>query len=371
MADPQADAARDADVEAAGTASSTAATPGTAHLARDLTLIGLLIALVLAGAAVGGYLLYRALYSPSAFVEHYLGLLADGDAADALAVPGVKVDASQLQAAGLPQEASDALLRSTALTSLTDVHVVSERADGEDVAVTVTYRAGSHPGTTTFDVTRAGWIGVAPAWRFARSPLAIVDLTVHGSPSFRVNGFSIDKRQVSPAGAEANLAAPVPLLVFSPGLYSVRVDTAMSQSTGVAVLSDAPLKSTAVEIQAQPTDSFKAVVQQRVDEFLTQCATQRVLQPTGCPFGMIVQNRIEEPPTWSIVTQPAVTLEPDGEGWRIPPTPAVAHVVVDIQSLYDGSVQHVDEDVPFGVTGTITVDPDGVASIEVSAPPAD
>ena len=45
---------------------------------------------------------------------------------------------------------------------------------------------------------------------------------------------------------------------------------------------------------------------------------------------------------------------------------AVAHVVVDIQSIFDGSIRHVDEDVPFVLTGTITMLPDGTASIAVS-----
>ena len=40
--------------------------------------------------------------------------------------------------------------------------------------------------------------------------------------------------------------------------------------------------------------------------------------------------------------------------WRIPPADAVAHIEVDIRSLFDGSVRHVSEDVPFLVTGHIS-----------------
>jgi hypothetical protein len=170
---------------------------------------------------------------------------------------------------------------------------------------------------------------------------------------------------------DADPAADVPMLVFTPGLYSVKVDTALASSPGVAVLSDTPLKNVPAEVQATPTDEFVKVVQQRVDEFLTQCATQQVLQPTGCPFGFVVQNRIEQPPQWSITAQPKVRLAPDGEGWRIPATTATAHIVVDIRSIYDGSLQHVDEDVPFAVAGTIQVAPDGTASIQVTAPELD
>ena len=77
-----------------------------------------------------------------------------------------------------------------------------------------------------------------------------MDLTVKGSMTFDVNGFSIDKRQVSPDGADADPQAAVSLLVFSPGVYSVSVDTQISSTRGVAVLSDSPFAKVPVDIQA-------------------------------------------------------------------------------------------------------------------------
>lgn len=339
------------------------------RLARDLTLLAIVGVLLVAAVMAGAAALYREFYSPTAFVERYLGLLADGRAADALAVPGVTVDSEQLEGAGLPATASDALLRPDALATLTDIRMLSEETDENGtVLVTASYNAGAFPGRTTFEVAPAGWVGVAPTWRFAKTPLALMDLSVKGSMTFDVNGFSIDKRQVSPDGADADPLAPVSLLVFSPGIYSVAVDTPISASRGVAVLSDSPLAEVPVEIQAYATPQFVGIVQQRVEEFLTSCATQEVLQPTACPFGFVVQDRIVSPPKWSIITQPIVSVVPDGAGWRIPPADAVAHIEVDIRSLFDGSVDAVAADVPFVVTGSISVQPDGTASIAVSSP---
>ncbi len=332
-----------------------------------LAVVGVLLggALFAAGAVV-----YEKLYSPSAFVIRYLDLLAQGRAVEALDVPGVRVDLLDLDGAGLPDDATDALLRQAALAPLSDVRVVeSKDADGVTAvtAVTVEYVAGTHWGTTTFVVERDGTIGVAPAWRFATSPLAVIDLTVRGAMQFTVNGFEIDKRQVLAAGVDADPLDPVPLLVFSPGLYSIAVDTPLSASPGVAVLSDKPRAEIPVQVQTQATDKFVDVVQERVEAFLAECATQRVLQPTGCPFGFTVRNRIVQAPVWSISEQPVVTLEPDDADWRIRRTQAVAHIEVDIQSIFDGSVRHVDEDVPFFLDGEITVLPDGSASIRVSS----
>ncbi len=338
-------------------------------LAVDLTalvLVGVLLVAALGAAAV---VAYQRLYSPEAFVTRYLTLLSEGRAADALAVPGVSVDSQDLTAGGLPETASEALLRQAALAPLHDIVIDSVVEGGEAFAVTVSYAAGPHRGTSTFTVARAGSIGLAPTWRFSTSPLAVIDLSLRGSMQFSVNGFTIDKRQVLPAGIDADPLADVPLLVFSPGLYSISVDTAVSTSPGVAVLSDKPRAVIPVGVQTQPTEEFVSVVQEEVNSFLDACTTQKVLQPTGCPFGFTVQNRIKGEPTWSMTTQPTIALEPDGAGWAIPRAEAVAHIQVDIQSIYDGSVREVDVDVPFFLTGTISMLPDGSASIQVA--PAD
>lgn len=338
------------------------------RLIVDLVLLGL-VGVLLAGAVFAAWgVIERQFYSPKAFVERYVDLLAEGRAADALAVAGVAVTSAELEAAGLPSTASEALLRSAALAPISDVEVVSAEQDGDVTQVTIEYRARGYDGRTTFSVERDGTIGLAPTWRFAESPLAVMNLGVSGSMVFDVNGFEIDKRQVSPDGADADPAAPVSLLVFSPGLYSVSVDTAISSTPGVAVLSDSPFHAIPVNVQSQPTEKFMSVVQQKVEEFLTACATQEVLQPTACPFGFFVQDRIVSLPKWSIVQQPTVAVEPDGAGWSILAAEAVAHIDVDIRSIFDGRVRAVSEDVPFIVKGTITVQPDGTASIVVTGP---
>ncbi|MDZ8173022.1 hypothetical protein [Microbacterium xanthum] len=335
------------------------------RLGRDLAVIALITSVVLGALAAAGVLLYREFYSPSAFVRHYLHLLHDNRAAEALAVPGVAIDTAELDAAGLEIPDSDALLRAAAMGTLTDVAIVSEEAGADVTEVRAEFDAGGVAGSVSFDVEHTGWIGIVPTWSFATSPLAVIDLTVDGSMKFSVNGFDIDKRQVSPDGVDADPSAPISMLVFSPGLYSVSVDTAIASTPGVAVLSDAPLTEVPVTVAAEPTEEFIAVVQERVEGFLTSCATQEVLQPTACPFGYTVEDRIVGLPSWTISSQPTVTVEPEGDVWKIPATPASARIDVQIQSLFDGSIREVSEEVPFLVTGTITVLPDGTASIVV------
>ncbi|MFC6325718.1 hypothetical protein ACFQZV_02065 [Microbacterium koreense] len=356
--------------DAEGRGSSTSAPPPPRRrtrrrLAAELIALAVVGVLLVAAVALTVQSVYREFYSPSAFVERYLGMLSDGRAAEAMLVPGVAIDSMDLADAGLPMTASDALLRPAAMASLTEVEILDESADGDVTHVSVSYRAGAFTGESTFTVERAGSIGLAPTWRFSQSPLAVLDLTVRGAMSFQVNGFEIDKRQVSPDGVDADPLAPVAMLMFSPGIYSVAVDTAVATSPGVAVLSDSPLTVVPVDLQASPTEEFVTVVQERVDLFLDECAAQEVLQPTACPFGYYVRERIDSPPVWSIAERPVVTIEPDGAGWKIPRTEAVAHIEVGIRSLFDGSVQPVSEDVPFTFTAQIEMLPDGTASIAV------
>lgn len=331
-------------------------------------MLGVVGLMLVAAVWAGGSTLYQQFYGPSAFVVRYLELLSDGRAADALRVPGVAIDRETLDKAGIDPAASEAMLRHAALAPLTDVKVESEKPAEGGTAVTVSYRASGHEGTSTFVVDQDGWAGVTPNWQFTTSPLAVVELTVRGSDRFAVNGFEVDRRQVSADGVDAKPLDPLPLLVFTPGLYSVTVDTAIANASGHGVLADKPLAVTPLDVQTTPTEEFTEVVQKRVEEFLTQCTTQEVLQPTACPFGLKVTDRLASAPKWSIATQPRVVVEPDGGHWQIPTTEAVAHVDVEIQSLFDGSIEDVSEDVPFHLNGTIVILPDGSASIRVGSP---
>ena len=345
-----------------------ASAPRRTRLGVDLAMLTVVGLMLVAALGAGGATLYQQFYGPSAFVVRYLDLLSSGRAADALQVPGVALERDTLEKAGISPAASEAMLRRAALAPLSDVKVVSEKPGKGGTAVTVSYEAGGHAGTTTFLVDQAGWAGVTPNWRFTQSPLAVVDLTLRGADRFAMNGFEVDRRQVSAAGAEAGALDALPLLVFTPGLYSVSVKTPISTASGFGVLADTPLAVTPLDVQTTPTPEFVQVVQQRVEEFLTKCTEQEVLQPTACPFGRIITNRLSSAPEWSIATQPTVTVTPDDGGWQIPPTDAVAHLDVDVRSLFDGSVEPMSEDVPFQVNGTIVILPDGTASIRIGTP---
>ncbi len=70
------------------------------RLARDLTILGIIGVLLIAALGAGTAAAYRELYSPRAFVLHYLHLIEQRQATEALAVPGVAVDSADNPVSG-------------------------------------------------------------------------------------------------------------------------------------------------------------------------------------------------------------------------------------------------------------------------------
>jgi hypothetical protein len=303
-----------------------------------------IVAFVLAFAAGGGTVagLNATVFGPGDFVRVYLDALARGDAESALALPGVG-------AAG----ADDLLLEDGVLTGLNDIRQLSDVAlgDGHHL-VTFSWTAPAGDGTTAFEVERVGTrLALFPEWGFAVSPVARLTLDVLHDPRFTANGVEQNTGR-DDAGA-------VDYAVLVPGSYVFGHDTAFLRASDVTVLADevgATLDAT-LDVQAAP--AFASAVDDEVRAHLDECTTQQVLFPTGCPFGTAITNRVVSDPVWSIAAYPELQEIEPGTAfgtWVAGPVPGTAHLVVDVQALFDGTVTTFDEDVPFEVTYTATID---------------
>jgi len=327
----------------------------------------------IAAIVFGSAWLYRTFWGPGAFVERYIERLAVGDAAGALEMPGVAPEYSELDAIDRGQ-ASEALLRSATLTSdIDDVHVVDEKSDdGGSFAVELSYTLDGSAAQMTFRVSREGFDGLVPAWRFEVPPLSVVDLTVRGSWRFSVNGFEMDKRQISPSGTGADPLEPVSMLAFTPGNYAVAVDTAATTASPTNVSAASPLGIVPLDVQTMPTDQLVDVVQKSVDDFLDgTCTTQSVLHPSGCPFGApndvsdlgIAQDDV----AWTIVDYPMTRLVPDGDSWNVAPANGKARLTLTVYDYFTGALVNVERDVYFTMVADVDVREDGDVHITIDA----
>ncbi|MET0715243.1 MAG: hypothetical protein ABWY57_10045 [Mycetocola sp.] len=328
------------------------------------TIIWAVVGTMLIGAAFAAIgALNRDVYGAGAFVGNYLSALQRKDAASALQIPGVELEESDLTEAGLPEGSSNALLRNAALPELTNLALVDDLDQGDGIhAVTWSFESNDAYGESTFLVQRAGTrFPLIPTWSFAESPLAVVNLAVEHATVFSANGFDLDSRSLTGV-AVPSFHNIVNVQVFTPGAYVFQSTSDLLTSDKESVLVDEPSRVHEAAVKAAPTDEFVTAAQKAVNAQLDACAEQKVLQPTGCPFGIVVDDRILGDPQWSFEEYPEVTVEAGPESWVIPTTRGDAHLEVDVQSLYDGSITPYDADVPFSMAGNLYILSDGTVA---------
>lgn len=294
------------------------------------------VAAMVVGAFAGTVgILNSTLYSASGFVRSYLDALSARDAPLAL----------QLAGAGQRSTASRAMLEPAAMGELDDIEFVSESRFAYGVQrVVFTYSAGGKSGQSSFDVQRSGSVfGMFSTWEFATAPFSVVQLSVLNSRDFTANGVDLSTPEQGTA---------VPLVVFTPSAITVNHDSTYLTANPLLVTATQPGASVVAALDVRANAALIERVQSEIGDVLDSCATQIVLQPTDCPFGQQISNRIASTPEWSISDYPTVALVPGPEpaSWLMPVTSAAAHLTVTVQSLFDGTTSIFDEDVSFSVS---------------------
>jgi hypothetical protein len=299
---------------------------------------------LLVGAGAGAVLVLNATaFGAAGFVRVYLEAIARGDADGALEIPGVTV------AAGL----RDDFLIDDALAGVTGLREVSVAAgtDGTEV-VTFAWTTGGRESLSAFTVERTGSrLGLFPEWAFAESPIAALELTVENDDRFDLNGVAAS----SGAGAE-----PVAYAVLVPGVYRADHTSTYLEARAVDAVAATPGSPIDTTLEVLPADSLRERIATEVREHLTECAMQEVLFPTACPLGRSISNRVVSAPEWSIVEYPALDVEPGATfgTWFVPPADGVAHLTVEVQSLYNGKISTFDRDVAYAASYVVTIGAD-------------
>jgi hypothetical protein len=192
-----------------------------------------------------------------------------------------------------------------------------------------------------------------PEWRFVRSPVATATVTVSHASSFTAGRTEVETADPAAFHASADYE------VLVPSLYVLSHASQYLGANSVALAATAPKSTVSAIVDVQPTTDFLAEVQTSVNGFLDDCAAQKVLYPPGCPFGQDVIDRIASDPAWSIESYPTLTILAGQDSWIVPNAAGTAHITVDIRSLFDGTVTTLDASVPFDVTFSLTIEPDG------------
>ncbi|MFP7761774.1 hypothetical protein [Marisediminicola sp. LYQ134] len=289
-------------------------------------------------------------YSSSGFVSGYLAALERRDVDSALETPGVD----------LPEgDHLRTLLAPGALGELRDHRIRSDtvRPDGTH-RVIADYTIDGTESSTVFEVTFEGTrFGLFTEWSFTTSPVSVLDILPRNDARFDANGTVI----ISDSGA----GEPVSALVLTPGSFALGHESTYLVAEPETILVVEPASVVEATVTARANNDFIDLLQTELDSLLDECATQTVLQPTGCPFGQPIANRLDGTPEWSIEAYPAVSIAPGPTAgtWQVPRTPGTARLAVDVQSLFDGTLSRFDEPVDFTVSYLITFTDDNEISI--------
>ena len=306
---------------------------------REIITWSVAVALVIGGFVAAVLVLNASLYSAGGFVRGYLEAIARHDASGALELAGPISGG----------DASRELLVAGAMGDLDDLRQVSDTASADGThSVVFAWTAAGVAGTSTFEVRRDGTLlGMFPTWAFAESPFGIAQVTVANGTAFTANGVDLQ----APAQD-----LPAPYLVFTPGTYELSHDSKYLHADARDVTVSAPGAAVIAPVEIRPTAALVTQVQKELNGYLDECATQEVLLPAGCPFGLQMGNRIVSTPKWEISTYPEVTLEPGPQpaSWLMLPSTGTARVTVDVRSIFDGSVSGLDELVDFTNTYVVT-----------------
>ena len=297
------------------------------------------IAVVAIAIGIGGVIFVsRSINSPEGLVRSYFGALASGDAASARALPGVisnTLGPDQL-----------VLLQTGAFVPPHSVTVSARTVEGDTATVEATYFLGEREQSATFSLEAdPAVLGVFAQWRFSEPPLGRLNVEIVHDTAFQVGELgAVDVRSYDGGAAEA-FAASATFPVFVGVGYDIYRSTSLLNAPHEFVfVSEAAIQTISVEVSTTP--AFVAAVQEKVDVALTECVTQKVLMPTGCPFGYATENRWVGAASWSLPAQPQLTIVAGDNGW-LASGDGVAHLTGTVQSLFDGSEAPVDVDVDF------------------------
>lgn len=319
---------------------------GSSRMRVLVTWIAMGVLLIAASGSAGAIVL-RDLYGPARLPALYLGLLDRGDAAGALALPGVDVPGSP--------GAADGLLRGSTLSAVTAVRHVSTRDLGDGVMLV--RMAATVDGERVEPEYRV--VRTDDGWRFAVSPLAELEIRSEGIGQLRINGFGVERARLNADGTAFQSTQRA--LVFTPARYRIEADDPFATASATLAPVWQPGAVVRVRLEGVPTAEFRERIEEAVHDKLALCASSTALFPADCPFGYAVVDRIAGDPSWSVPALPHIQVEAGPDAWRIMPVSSLAIIDVPIRSLYDGIVRDRAFEVPFLLSGEITAGSGGVA----------
>lgn len=274
--------------------------------------------------------------TPADHVQRYLDALARDDLVTAARLAGLEPPtAMPLGDAGEP-----GIHRIISSETGPDgiVTVIADYGDEQD-AVRVPFRLAPAPPI----------LGLVPAWAFEQPPVAELAVAADEHDRVVVN----DRALRTPGASEA-----VQISAFVPARVTVSLAEPLLRAESVTTRVEA--NGARIELAVHPSERLERTVRRELEELMLACTEQRVLMPAGCPFGIEIDDRVVEPPVWSLDEALDLIIEPGTRPgvWRVRGEGSV-QLAVTVQRLFDGVLVERDEPLGFVVRGDVVLEPQG------------
>lgn len=270
--------------------------------------------------------------SPSGYVSSYLGALESGNYSLAATQAGLSEVPRVVPRDG---ELKDSRVVGQGVLANGDIVVQAEYVLGDSAESTFFVLRESEPVLFFFTT-----------FEFVRPPSARLEFSVVGDNRVVVNGTEL---------SVARLGVPPRTSVLVPGIYEASFETEWLSAEPVRVSALEVGSSNPLRVVMQPTSLLVDRTRDALEDFLDDCANQGVLQPVGCPFGVTITDRVVGSPEWTILDYPDVSLRlgADRVTWSVVASGGVVEARVQVQSLFDGSLEETVETIPFTVLGVV------------------
>ncbi|WP_237090154.1 hypothetical protein, partial [Nesterenkonia sp. PF2B19] len=217
---------------------------------------------------------------------------------------------------------------------------ITERSDGADLAFTV----DGEQHEAHLPMTREGSVWFFfDDWKLAPEAMTEVELSV---PAASLGGIG----QVEVNGQPVNLHEDgATLAAFVPTVVDVGIDSQWLTGSGHDVVTAEGNHRIDIELEASETAA--ELLHDEVEEYLTGCAEQEVLMPSGCPMGITTPNQVDaDTISWEMPDPSDISLTFGDDGWSISGADNLrATVTFESLDYFDGGELDESHDVSFGL----------------------
>lgn len=262
----------------------------------------------------------------------------DGETEDADDAPAAPAE-GRLELGAVDSVLLDGEALSRSAEQIEDLSI-TERGDGADLSFTV----DGEPYETHLPMTREGSIWLFfDDWKLDPEAMTEVELSVPAASLGGIGQVEVNEQPVNLHEDGATLAA------FVPTAIEVGIDSDwLTGSAHQVVTADGDHQ---IDIELEASDTAAQLLQDEVEEYLTTCAEQEVLMPSGCPMGVTTSNQVDaDTISWEMPDASDISLTFGDDGWSVSGANAL-RATVTFESLdhYDGEELEESHDVTFGL----------------------